>query len=283
KVQDGCDSWCSYCRVPQARGRAVSLDAAEVVRRAAELESIGYREIVITGVNISAYRSSGLDLAGLLLRLLDGTTRVRYRLSSLEPESISESLAEVARGGRICPHFHIPVQSGSDTTLARMKRRYRARRVAEAVKQLRAASRDPFVAADIIVGFPGEADEEFAATRSLVEDLAFAGLHVFPFSARPGTLAARMKPMIPERVRYERARELTAIGKAQAARYAAASVGRVVDVLLEGGEGGRGTGVSDNYLKLVVNGLPSGSGWGGRIVRARVERPGIASFLSLPE
>jgi threonylcarbamoyladenosine tRNA methylthiotransferase MtaB len=280
KVQDGCDSWCSYCRVPQARGSAVSLSPDEVVRRAAELESLGYREIVITGVNISAYLSGGVDLCRLLGLLLGGTARTRYRLSSLEPESISEELAALAREPRVCPHFHIPVQSGADTTLARMKRRYRAGRVQDAVSLLRASGREPFMAADIIVGFPGETDAEYGATRDLVESIGFAGLHIFPFSVRPGTAAARMKPAVPERVRYQRARELTAVGKAQAAHYAESCVGRDVEVLLEAAKGRVSTGVSENYLKLEVRGLPSEVQSGGRLVSARVARPGVASFSS---
>ena len=283
KVQDGCDSRCSYCRVPQARGPSVSLDAAEAARRAAGLEELGYHEIVITGVNISAYSSAGVRLPALLQRLLEATGRARFRLSSLEPEAITESLAEVLSHPRICPHFHIPVQSGADTILGRMNRHYQAGRVIEAVTLLRASKPDPFLAADIIVGFPGETAEEYGRTRRLVESAAFAALHVFPFSPRPGTAAASLRPATPERVRSQRAREITALGRRLSAAYAQSWIGRDVDVLLEGRGGPKARGVSGNYLKVEVARVPAAENAAGRIARARVTAEGSALFLSFAE
>ena len=270
KVQDGCDSRCSYCRVPLARGPSLSLDAAEAARRAAGLEALGYREIVITGVNISAFSSAGVMLPALLRLLLESTRRARFRLSSLEPEAITESLAEVLSHPRICPHFHIPVQSGADTVLERMNRRYQASRVIEAVALLRASKEDPFLAADVIVGFPGETVEEYGKTRHLVESAAFAALHVFPFSPRPGTAGASLRPATPERVRYQRARELTALARQLSAAYAKSWIGRDVDVLLEGCRGPEARGVSGNYLKVEVTGVPAVENASGRMARARV-------------
>ncbi|MGA2973978.1 MAG: tRNA (N(6)-L-threonylcarbamoyladenosine(37)-C(2))-methylthiotransferase MtaB [Spirochaetia bacterium] len=282
KIQDGCDSRCSYCRVPRARGPSASLDAIEVTRRAVELEALGHREIVITGVNISAYHAAGVSLQELLRLLLNATTRVRFRLSSLEPESLTEELSRVLSHSRVCPHFHVPVQSGADSVLGRMKRRYRADQVREGVSLLRAVKGDPFLAADIIVGFPGETAEEFAATRSLVQALAFSALHVFPFSPRPGTPAASMTPVVAERIRYQRARELSALARSQAAAYARCWIGREVEVLLEDSAGPRGRGVSGNYLKVAVEDLPVSEAFSGRLARALITAAGglcTARFL----
>ena len=286
KIQDGCDSRCAYCRVPLARGPSVSLASDEVVRRAGELEQRGCREIVLTGVNISAWRSGGQGLEGLLLSLLAATRQPRLRLSSLEPDAISEGLATVLRDPRICPHFHLPVQSGSDSVLSRMKRRYRAEKVREGVALLRAAKASPFLAADILVGFPGETEEDHAATRQLIEDLKFSALHVFPFSPRPGTAAASFKPRVPERVRDMRARELRDRSRQLSDRYARSWVGADVEVLLEKREGLAAEGTSENYLKVVVRGLPAGE-VRGRIARARISDAGqkctgeFACFLDM--
>jgi threonylcarbamoyladenosine tRNA methylthiotransferase MtaB len=270
KIQDGCDAACAYCRVPQARGPSVSLDAPEVVRRAAALESMGNREIVITGIHVSAYRAGDIRLADLLRLLLDATSRTRFRLSSLEPESVTEGLAGALAHPRVCAHFHLPVQSGSDRILAAMKRRYRADRVREAVALLRSVKSDPFIAADVIAGFPGETDEDHAATRECVQSLAFSALHVFPFSPRPGTAAFGMKPAVPERTRYQRARELTGIARAQSLAYARSWIGREVEALIEDRVGAKTHGVSGNYLKLDIHGLPAGAEPAGRLARVTV-------------
>jgi threonylcarbamoyladenosine tRNA methylthiotransferase MtaB len=270
KIQDGCNCSCAYCRVPLARGRSVSLGLQEVLDRAAGMESRGRREIVLTGVNISAWEANGTDLAGLLVRLLGSTTRVRLRLSSLEPESITPRLLEVLKDPRVCPHFHIPVQSGSDNVLALMRRRYRSARVIDDVQRLKELRNDPFIAADIMVGFPGETQEDFDQTRSLVQGLEFSALHVFPFSSRPGTAAAGMKPVVPERVRRERATALKRLGEELSASYSRRWAGKVVNVLLEGKPGNRPHGVSENYLKMYVDGAPGTEAVPGRIVRAEI-------------
>ena len=281
KIQDGCDSWCSYCRVPQARGPSISLGAAEVVRRAAKFESDGYRELVITGVNISAWNEGSLRLPDLLRELLSGTQQSRIRLSSLEPESITTDLGRVLSEDRICPHFHIPVQSGSDVILEAMKRRYSIGRIAEGVSLLRAVKDTPFIAADVIVGFPGETEEDFDGTRCMVRALGFSALHIFPFSARPGTAAAALRPMIPERIRYQRARELAGIAREQSEAYVRSWVGKEVEVLFEKGKDDRLHGISGNYLKVDVERAPNDA-W-GRLARVKITaaRPACtAEFLT---
>jgi threonylcarbamoyladenosine tRNA methylthiotransferase MtaB len=274
KIQDGCDCRCAYCRVPLARGRSVSLGLEEVLRRAAELEAAGRREIVLTGVNVSSWRSGGGDLSMVLAGLLETTRRVRFRLSSIEPEAITEGLVDALRDPRICPHFHVPVQSGSDDVLRRMRRRCLSEKVTDGVRRLRAARQDPFIAADILVGFPGESSQDHSRTLSMIRALEFAAVHVFPFSPRPGTEAASMKPAVPERVRRERAREAAAVSAELAARYVQRWVGRDVAVLLEGREGRPGRGVSENYLKVDVRGIPEGEAHPGRIARARIIEAG---------
>ncbi|OHD75400.1 MAG: tRNA (N(6)-L-threonylcarbamoyladenosine(37)-C(2))-methylthiotransferase MtaB, partial [Spirochaetes bacterium RBG_16_67_19] len=178
KIQDGCDHRCAYCRVPLARGGSVSLDPELAVRRAGLLEQAGYREVVLTGVNLSAWRHGGEGLGELLERLLISTVGIRLRLSSLEPETIKPALVQALRHPRVCPHFHLPVQSGSDRVLLRMRRRYRAEQVRRAVGLLRAVRPEPFLAADLIAGFPGETEEDFQASYDLAESLGFAKLHV---------------------------------------------------------------------------------------------------------
>ena len=267
KVQDGCDRRCAYCRVPLARGRAVSLPSDEAARRAADLEARAFREIVVTGVNVSAWREAGSGPARLVERLLEATSRARIRVSSLEPESIDRELAGVLADHRICPHFHLPVQSGSDRVLEAMGRRYTTATVEGAVALLRGAKDDPFIAADMMTGFPGETDEDFASSRSLIERLGFSHLHVFPFSPRPGTSAAGLKDQVPERVRGQRAAVLGEISRGLATAYRARWGGREVEVLLEKRSGSRWLGTCGNYLKAWIRGVPPAEDRGS-IVRA---------------
>jgi threonylcarbamoyladenosine tRNA methylthiotransferase MtaB len=279
KIQDGCDCSCAYCRVPLARGPSVSLEPAVVLERAQALQRAGYREVVLTGVNIGAYRAGGLGLEGLLRSLLSGTAEVRLRLSSLEPEHVTPALVECLRSERVCPHFHLPVQSGSDAVLAAMRRRYRRAELLEAVALLRSVKEDPFVAADFITGFPGENEEDFQLTRGLIEELALSRLHVFPFSPRPGTAAFSMKGRPAERVRDRRAAELGALSRTLQGRYLRRWQGREVEAVLERGPGrddereGRAAwrALSANYLELELHGVPQGLARAGNLVRARIE------------
>jgi threonylcarbamoyladenosine tRNA methylthiotransferase MtaB len=274
KVQDGCDHRCAYCRVPLARGGSLSLDPQLAIRRAVLLEQAGYREVVLTGVNLSAWRHGGEGLGELLGRLLSSTAGFRLRLSSLEPETIKPALVRMLGHPRVCPHFHLPVQSGSDRVLLRMRRRYRAEQVRRAVGLLRSARPEPFLAADLIAGFPGETEEDFRATFELAESLGFAKLHVFPFSPRPGTAALRMGDRVPERERDRRVRELIALSDRLGAAYRSAWVGREVEVVVEErrGDGSAWRGFSANYLPCAVRGVPAGPA--GRLVRARIDDDG---------
>jgi threonylcarbamoyladenosine tRNA methylthiotransferase MtaB len=279
KVQDGCDFRCAYCRVPLARGPSKSLDLREVLRRAGELERLGFREIVLTGVNLSSYRSGDSRLPGLLEAVLGATQRSRLRLSSLEPQAVTEELADILADPRICPHFHIPVQSGSDRELARMGRGYVSLGIIGAVEILRRVKDNPFLAADAIVGFPGQTEEEFRSTRDLLRILGFSALHVFPFSPRPGTAAALMTDRIPERVRDRRAAELGELSRTLSRKYGENWLGRDVEVLMESGS----RGVSSNYLKVKVDDIPDGLNGLGRVILARIKQVGescVGGFMN---
>ncbi|MBN2552813.1 MAG: tRNA (N(6)-L-threonylcarbamoyladenosine(37)-C(2))-methylthiotransferase MtaB [Spirochaetales bacterium] len=278
KVQDGCDYRCAYCRVPLARGRSLSLDPDLAVQRAGEIERGGYREIVLTGVNLTAYRWGEIGLPALLSKMLAGTRVIRLRLSSLEPEMIKADLADAMRDPRVCPHFHLPIQSGSDAVLLRMRRRYRSDRVRRAVELLREVKEDPFLAADVIVGFPGETEEDFQASRRLVESLGLSKLHVFPFSPRPGTAAEHPKDPVPERIRDRRAGELLRLSDTLHERYKERWVGRKLEVVLEregsSSEPGVWRGLSQNYLRVLVEGIPGQAGRMGALVQTVIDRAG---------
>jgi len=257
KIQDGCDNRCAYCRVCLARGRAASLAADEALARSRELEAAGKAEIVLTGVNLSQYRDGQLRFPGLLRRLLAGTSRIAFRISSYEPDGIDEEFLEAFADRRVRPHAHLPVQSGADPVLARMARPYRRDRVLAAVEALRRVKGDPFIACDLIAGFPGETEADFAATLALAQACDFAWIHAFPFSPRPGTKAYAMRPRVPGRISGERVEALTALARVGKVAYTARWIGAEVEAILEdSGPVLRGT--SSNYLKLRFEEVPGG-------------------------
>jgi threonylcarbamoyladenosine tRNA methylthiotransferase MtaB len=247
KIQDGCGASCTYCAVTIARGPSVSLDRAAVLERLRVLEEAGFGEAVLTGVNICQYPG----LAGLIGYLLENTDRIRLRLSSLEPDAVDERLLRAVSDPRVRPHFHLSVQSGSDTVLARMGRRYGAAEVERASANLRAVKDDPFLACDIITGFPGETAADFEATYALCEKSAFAWIHAFPFSPRPGTAAATMRPPVPQREAAARAERLRFLAEAGLTAYEKRWESRAVEAVVEHYESGDETVtvVTENYLK----------------------------------
>ena len=256
KIQDGCDNRCAYCRVCLARGASVSLESDRIIERLKDLEASGSREIVLTGVNIDSYRDGGRDLSGLLEQIMEETSNFRVRLSSLEPETLLSRDLNILSHPRICPHFHVSAQSGSDTVLKRMNRPYDSSAVREAVIRLRELKDDPFIAADLISGFPGESNREHQETLFLVRQMGFTRIHVFPFSARPGTAAWDMKPRIPQRVTGERTSELRRASGHFHEEYFERWLNRKVDVLLEERKSVDGVdfweGTSENYLKVRI-------------------------------
>jgi len=249
KVQDGCNNACSFCRIRLARGKSVSLETREAMRRIKEIEEKGAAEVVITGVNLSQYKDDDKDFSHLLHLLLDATSHIRIRISSLYPESITPSFLSIVEDERICPHFHLSIQSGSNKILARMGRRYTQERVFEAVGDLRKVKKRPFIGCDIIAGFPEESEEDFLMTMEMCRILQLPGVHAFPFSPRPGTIAASMQGKVSERIAKERVSTLNAIAEKNYKAYLDSFDGKTLFAVVEG-EGDAVHVTTENYLQL---------------------------------
>jgi len=285
KVQDGCNNRCSFCRVCLARGPSVSLSAQEVLARVRRLEEAGKAEVVLTGVNLAQYRSEGFDFPGLLSFLAEETNSIKFRISSYEPERVDDAFLAAFTNPRVRPHLHLSVQSGCTDTLRRMARPYGAEEVRRAVQALRAVREDPFLAADIIAGFPGETDAEFETSFSLLSELEFAWIHAFPFSPRPGTRAATMRPHVPERVARLRVDRLLALAACGKAAYIGRWLGREVEMVVEHETAGlqRVIGTTENYLKAELVGDEHGDlspGRAARIVLQGASKSGCADITA---
>lgn len=237
KIQDGCNNNCSYCTINKARGHSVSLDVQTVLERVKQLEKSGQAEIVITTVNIGQYKGEWkggyLDFTCLLKLCLEITSSIRFRISSLYPEVVDEEFCKVISNPRVQPHFHISVQSGSNSVLAAMNRRYNRDDVIRACNLLRSVKQNPFIACDLITGFPGETDADFEDTLDLCRQCDFTWIHAFPYSVRPGTPAADLPHKVPNSISGERARILTEFAAQSKARYISASIGREYFTVLE--------------------------------------------------
>ena len=258
KVEDGCRNFCSYCIIPFARGPVRSLPVAEAVRQTEQLAAEGYREVVLTGIEISSW---GQDMAGeqSLIDLLEVVSEaagdMRLRLGSLEPRTITEDFCRrTSRLKNLCPHFHLSLQSGCDETLRRMNRRYDAARYLESVALLRAYFSGVAVTTDLITGFPGETEEEFEKTLAFLRRCAFAQIHVFPYSIRPGTRAAAME-QVPKSVKEARAARAGQVAAELHEKYLRSCVGQIFPVLFEqAGEDGCFVGHAPNYMEVAAAG-----------------------------
>jgi threonylcarbamoyladenosine tRNA methylthiotransferase MtaB len=262
QIQNGCDAYCSYCIIPYARGASRSVPAQQVIEQIRGLVVSGYREVVLTGIHIGGYGrdfSPSGSLLGLVRRIEAETELERLRLGSIEPQEIDDQLIEaVAASSVICPHFHIPLQSGDDAVLQRMNRHYSRRFFAELVTKIAKRLPEAAIGLDVITGFPGETEQEFANTRRLIEELPVSYLHVFPYSRRPGTPAASMPDQVPGPVAKERAARLRSLGEQKLHDFAQRFVGRELQVVVEGGrQKGFCKGLSGNYLQVVFAG-PAG-------------------------
>ena len=238
KVQDGCNQFCSYCIIPYTRGRVRSRRPEDVEKEVRDLAEKGYQEIVLTGIHLSSYgtdfKEEHQDLLELTKRLhqISGVKRIRF--GSLEPRLITEEFArELSAMEKICPHFHLSLQSGCDATLKRMNRHYTCEDYLYRCGILRKYFEDPAITTDVIVGFPGETDEEFAETKKFLEKVHFYEMHVFKYSRRAGTRADRMPDQVPEPVKTKRSAELLALEKEMSKAYRASFLGRETEVLLE--------------------------------------------------
>lgn len=258
KVEDGCRNFCSYCIIPFARGPVRSLPVAEAVRQTEQLAAEGYREVVLTGIEISSW---GQDLSGeqSLVDLLEAVSEaagdMRLRLGSLEPRTITEDFCRrTSRLKNLCPHFHLSLQSGCDETLRRMNRRYDTARYLESVALLRAYFSGVAVTTDLITGFPGETEEEFEKTLAFLRRCAFAQIHVFPYSIRPGTRAAAME-QVPKSVKEARAARAGQVAAELHEKYLRSCVGQIFPVLFEqAGEDGCFVGHAPNYMEVAAAG-----------------------------
>jgi len=252
KIQDGCNKFCSYCIVPFVRPTLYSVDSDTLVKEIRSRTAEGYREIVLTGTEIGSYCSNGLDLAGLIKIILGKTSASRLRLSSLQPQEITRDLLKLWQDGRLCKHFHIALQSGSDGVLQRMGRRYTTAAFRKAVEKVRAAVPDASVTTDIIVGFPGESEEEFKKSYDFCLHIKFAALHIFPYSARPGTMAAQMPGKVSGKVKKQRSSIMLELAAGAADEFARRYIGKTGEVLWEK-EVRHGSGIypglTDNYVR----------------------------------
>lgn len=266
KIQDGCNSRCSYCIVPSVRGRSRSLAPGDVLERATALCENGYREIVLTGVHIGAYGldfSPNFSLLNLLKQLAaaGGLKNTRIRLSSIEPNELTDVLIDfIAGSDRFCPHFHIPLQSGDSHILKQMNRPYSSGFFRDRVERIQATVPDVNIGIDVMAGFPGETEKQFQNTVELVERLSPGYLHVFPYSVRAGTPASRLQGQIPEKVKKTRAAVLRDISDRKRKAFYAGFINKTLNVIAEGrggaSEGGL-RGISQNYIPVYFKGTAS--------------------------
>jgi threonylcarbamoyladenosine tRNA methylthiotransferase MtaB len=263
QIQNGCNSFCAYCIVPYARGRSRSVRPEDVLQGMRDLAANGFKEIVLTGIHLGAY---GLDLPSptsltALAKTIDTECSVpRLRIGSIEPNEITGELLELmARSQSICPHLHLPLQSGSDSVLSRMGRPYSSAFFRDLVAQIASAMPDGFIGADVIAGFPGETEAEFGETVKLLEDLPFSDLHVFPYSSRPGTRAAGMPGHVPDRIVTARAARLRSIAKLKKKHFLERFAGKEINLLIQGynDKSGLCKGLSRNYISASFSGARS--------------------------
>lgn len=252
KIQDGCNNFCAYCIVPYLRGREVSVPSKEVISEAKKLEKMGYQELVLSGVNVGKYKSGqAKNLTELIKLLLLETEFKRIRLSSINPQDITDEMVALWKGEkRLCRHFHLSLQSGSTSVLKRMRRPYTSEKYLELSTKIIQEIPDMAITTDVIVGFPGETEKEFAETCDFVKKANLAKLHVFPYSERAGTRAATMEEPVPKEVRKERAKKLREIGKELETRFKNRFLGKELEVLFEEEKDGLWYGLNSNYIRI---------------------------------
>ncbi|RNF41012.1 tRNA (N(6)-L-threonylcarbamoyladenosine(37)-C(2))-methylthiotransferase MtaB [Planococcus salinus] len=280
KIQEGCNNFCTFCIIPWARGLMRSRDPQEVVRQAQQLVDAGYQEIVLTGIHTGGYGEDlkNYNLAQLLRDLESQVTGLkRLRISSIEASQLTDEVIDVLRESNIVVrHLHIPIQSGSDTVLKRMRRKYTMEFFADRLNQLRKALPELAITSDVIVGFPGETEEEFMDTYNFIHDHKFSELHVFPYSQRTGTPAARMEDQVDEEVKNERVHRLISLNDQLAKEYASRFEGELMEIIPEelskdNMEGHMVEGYTDNYLKVVV---PGDESLIGKIIKVKIVKAG---------
>lgn len=270
KVQDGCHDGCTYCIVPQVRGRPRSRLLDEVIAEVRAKVAGGYQEVVLTGAQLGAYgrdltspSGNRSDLAALVRQILGETAVPRLRLSSLQPRDLSPALLALFENPRLCRHLHLPLQSGSDAILHRMGRRYSSEEYEKVVKEVQQAYPDLALTTDVLVGFPGESPEDFTATYQLCHQLDLARIHLFPYSRRPGTPAASFPHQVSEATKRQRVDQMTELARRSAQRFRERFLGRTLSVLWEeaapSSQGKVWVGLTGNYLRVVATGEALGN------------------------
>lgn len=270
KIQDGCNRFCSYCIIPYARGRVRSKPLPDLQQEITQLGANGYQEVVLTGINLSAYgQDLGLHLCDAVETACADPRIQRIRLGSLEPEQLQPPVLErLARQEKLCPQFHLSLQSGCDATLRRMNRHYTAAEYRDIVENLRRVFQNVAVTTDIMVGFPGETEDEFAENLAFAKEIGFAKAHVFAYSRRPGTRAGEAPDQVPNRVKEQRSQEMIAVTKASQQDFYCQQIGTVQLVLLERQtHPGQWEGYTPNYTPVLVTGHGE---WGGHILPVRL-------------
>ena len=279
KIQDGCRSFCAYCVVPLVRPVESCRPAAEIVDEIQVLTGLGYREVVLTGTKVGTYRSADTRLPELLCKVLEETDVARLRLSSLQPPEITPALIDLWRESRLCRHFHVALQSGSDAVLGRMRRGYTTADYLSAVALIRERVPNASVTTDIIAGFPGETDMESEASYLFCQRLGFARLHVFPYSPRTGTAAAALPP-VPAAAKRQRTQELLKLAAASLHAFNQGFTGRVMEVLWEQRVKGVLSGLTDNYIRVFSRGDVMFCGQVTPVLLGRAYRDGLWGEIS---
>ena len=257
KIQDGCDNFCTYCIIPFARGRVLSLPPERCAAEAASLAERGYREIVVTGIEIASWgkdRKDGSTLIDALEAIAAAAPEARLHLGSLEPTAVTEDFVSRLAKLNVCRHFHLSLQSGCDDTLRRMRRKYDTAFFYAVTERLRAAFPDCALTTDVIAGFPGEDEREFGETLAFLERCGFAAIHAFPYSLRPGTKAADMPDQVEREEKARRVRKLRRLAGKTGGEYRLRQVGQIREVLFETERDGRCLGHTENYLEAEVPG-----------------------------
>ena len=254
KIQEGCSNHCTYCIIPAVRGPIRSRPPEDVLEEVSRLAAAGYCEIVLTGIHLSSYGrdlAASVSLTDVIHRIQAVPGVLRIRLGSLEPGIATEAFAsELKKADKVCPQFHLALQSGSNTVLARMKRQYNVSQYLRGVENLRREYPSAAITTDVLTGFPGETEQEYRETRALIEQVGFSRIHVFPYSSRPGTVAAGLPGQLPAEVKDRRARELIALGSAVADRYLRSWVGRESVLLPEEEISGCWEGYTPEYVRV---------------------------------
>ncbi|MBD3311795.1 MAG: tRNA (N(6)-L-threonylcarbamoyladenosine(37)-C(2))-methylthiotransferase MtaB [Candidatus Magasanikbacteria bacterium] len=272
KIQNGCNFNCAYCIIPFFRGRSEIIPMEEIIRKVKSASEAGYKEVILTGVNICQYNDNGMFLSDLLKKVLDKTKIERIRLGSTDPRLITDKLIEVYNNSPLLPHMHLSLQSGSNTVLQKMNRSYTAEKYFKIVQKFRKINPYFSFTTDIIVGFPGETDDEFRQTCEFVRKIGFTKVHVFPYSSRPGTTAAKMKKQIPADTKKTRVNKLIKLSKQVGQEFASKLIGKQRPVLFEGKREGYWEGYTPEYVRIKIN---SKKNLENKIIMVKLEKDNI--------